>query len=129
MLFVTCFLIGEKVVAAWRRPPLADTLLGNVAQARDHLRRQVWLLSRVGWWYLLPAQGAWWLFGLGVLLNLARDPAHYWLPIALGQLLWTLWLWRGTVKVYRLNRDAVRRDLLPRLKKLDDLAAEWRQTD
>lgn len=121
MAVVILFLLGEKALARMRRSKQSGTLLAELGRARVEVGRQLWLLRHVAWWYVLPAQVAWGFFGLGVLLNFFR-PIPTWAVVGL-MTVWAWTLWRGAVAVWRLNQQAVKESLEPRLKELDDLAA------
>lgn len=128
MAGVMLFLLGEKILATRSSRGLPrDTLLDELSFARREVGRQIWLLRNVAWWYVLPAQAAWWFFGFGI----ARVfPWTIPLPGVIGLMAcWTYFLWRGAVDVCRLNREAVEKSLVPRLKELDAIATGLAESD
>jgi hypothetical protein len=116
------FLLGEKALARLRQRAAGNTLLDELGRAREHVRRQIWLLRNVAWWYILPAQVAWWLFGLGSVLPLMRYVGGP--GVAILMAVWTWYLGKGALTVHRLNQTAIVKDLEPRRRALDAVASD-----
>lgn len=117
MLWVFAFFVVEKRLARRHRPSNTEPLRGALDAAISHVRRQLWMLRNVMWWYLLPAQTGWFLFFLGILLTPAFP--RWFALAALPLVLW--YLWRMSVSVYALNKEAISKDLEPRYEELTRL--------
>lgn len=126
ILFVCLFLIIDKIRNKKNR--LMDgTLKDCVKNSLAEVNHQIWLLRNVFWWYLLPfllgflVTGIWMEFyinrGVGASLGEPKSMQSSILDFLVG-------LWFPAVLfigVYWLNRWAVKSELLPRKKELEDL--------
>jgi len=121
MAAVMFFLLGEKALARVTRRSRQESLMDELGAARAEVGRQIWLLRNVAWWYVLPAQVAWWLFALGVLGSFPWTLPLW--AVSTAMTLWTWYLWTGARSVWRLNQQAVADSLEPRRKELDVLTA------
>ena len=116
ILALACLLIPIWFRRA-RRPPPDPTLpiAQMLSQELDRVRAQQRLLGTVLWWYLAP-------LGIGVVLFLAGPLDSPWLVglVALG----VAAFFGG---LFRLNRRAIREDLEPRARELENWIAGLRQ--
>jgi hypothetical protein len=117
-LFVAVYMVIDRIKLRIRHPYSKQnaSLIEAVANSIVHVDHQIWLLKNVLWWYLMP-------FALGI--------SAFWL--------WILWQAREVLVVrffitgcfvflfityygvYRLNQQAVKKELQPRKEELETL--------
>jgi len=103
---------------------LADSARSSLAE----VNHQIWLLKNIFWWYLLPP-------GIGMALVGAETAYQAWQLS--GSLLtgvaFTMIFYLGVVAVYVfiywLNQRAVRNELEPRMRELEDLLRNLQEPD
>jgi hypothetical protein len=110
-LFVTLFILIDRHRQRRKAPPIIETLQHYAEQSLRDVQHQIWLLSNVLWWYLLPIAVPMFLFFALRGSSLTRS--------------FTLLLVAGilNVYIYRLNQRFVRTHLLPRAQELEKLLA------
>lgn len=91
---------------------LAETYLGHLQKTKAYLVAQKQLLDSVLYWYILPAMALIFLFRLGFPTEPGQSGAL--LVLALG----TIAL---AVAIYFLNKAAVKKEIVPRIEKVDEL--------
>jgi hypothetical protein len=106
--------IGAKLRNAKKKKPSAftETYLEYLHKTRDYLLLQKQMLDSVIYWYILPGISLTMLFvmGFGVTGNRLKFLIKYGLlNVALA------------VATYYLNKRAVKKELIPRLEKIDEL--------
>jgi len=121
-LFVAGYLVCDRMRQRRKRRDIHDTLRGTVESSLHQVTHQIWLLRNVFWWYLLPFS-----IGLVALIGSAYwdtiknyDPGYA--PITLL----FLGIYAASVVllywgIYHLNQWAVRKELLPRKRELENL--------
>lgn len=122
LFWIVGFMLVDRCRQRRRPNEAGEPLRQHVEHSLAQVQHQVWLLSNVFWWYLLPlalpmfaffVQGAW------------ENRADGWLTVL------TLALVTGIVGavfafIYLLNRSAVRSGLTPRLLELEALLQSLR---
>jgi hypothetical protein len=121
-LFVGLFMLGDRLRMKWKTPTPGETIVAWTDSSLAEVKHQIWLLTNVLWWYLLPL----WL-GCVVLIGFVGSMA--WGSPFAG------WGWRTGAYpmifmvtftalcygVYRLNQYVVRTELQPRKEELQTL--------
>jgi hypothetical protein len=116
-LFVGGSIIVDRILQKRNRPKYDDSLTGCIADSLAQVTHQIWGLKSVFWWYLLPL-----LIGAACMTgefgwNLRNNTEMFWSHIIKSTLIWGLLCWG----VYELNQWAVRSELIPRQKELQQL--------
>lgn len=122
-IWMTVFMLVFRHWYGRSRCRADDALLVQVREGIRQLEDQIWLLSHVLWWYLLPPAlaGSVWVVHLGVDLS----DAGVWESVVLTAMM--LGLFVGVdVWVYWINQVAIRKDLEPRR---EELVAMLRELD
>lgn len=118
LLGVAAFLVVDRMVQRRRRPDFDSTLLGCVESSLAQVEHQIWLVTNVLWWYLLPLGiGVEILFCSAVWESL-KNGDYFGLALFGGVTVFTVGLYWG---IYRLNQYAVRKHLIPRKQELEEL--------
>lgn len=116
-LFVGGSIIADRFVQKRNRPNYDDSLAGCIADELAQVTHQIWGLKNVFWWYLLPL-----LIGAACMTgefgwSFRNNSEMFWSHIIKSTLIWGLLCWG----VYALNQWAVRTELIPRQKELQEL--------
>lgn len=112
---VVLFLVGAGLVVvklrrARRNPPDPAAPLGQVLRLeRDRIDQQVRMLESALWWYITP-------LCLGVILIFVGSTGLSWASLAYTAAVAALGIW-----IWKLNRNAARRELAPQRDELDRL--------
>lgn len=121
-LFVAGYLVCDRIRQRRKRKSIPDTLRGTIESSMQQVKHQIWLLRNVFWWYLLPFS-----IGLAALVGSAYwDTVKNYDPGYAPKTLCFLGIYAVLVVllywgIYHLNQWAVRKDLLPRKKELENL--------
>ena len=120
--FVVVFMVVDRILSYRRQPQCNDALLGCIKSSLRQVKHQIWLLKNVLWWYLLPPS-----IGIGIFILCCAfgvikavgvaNSAHH-LVFLLVYLVFLFLLYWG---IYWLNQRAVRKELQPRRKELEEL--------
>lgn len=119
-----CFGVGAfMLIDRWRQrqkqPVTNDSLKACAESSLLEVNHQIWLLKNVGWWYLLPIVGA-----LGISTGVSVWHSHHHrVLVVLGGCVYLLIVVLVYWGIYWLNQLAVRKELIPRRKKLETLLA------
>lgn len=122
--WVGAFIIGDRLRQKRKSKPEPISLRNTIEVSLQEVSHQVWLLKNVLWWYLLPPAVGMVVFYSAV-LRIALPAVD--IPIVRHSLIWIiggilfaiLVFWG----VYKLNQAAVRQELLPRKRELEELLA------
>ncbi|MCE5230512.1 hypothetical protein LLG95_13090 [bacterium] len=119
--WVGLFLFIDRMIQKRKHKTGGASLLEVVESSIQDVSHQIWLLEHVLWWYLLPPGVSLAIF-YGALLVTVMPLSGSALAFALiviggGVLIGTVIFWW----VYRLNKAAVRNELLPRKRELEEL--------
>jgi hypothetical protein len=120
ILTLSCLLIPLRLRAARRcfePAPREGSLRAFLLAERERVRAQAQLLRSVLWWYLLP-------LGLGVVLLFGGGTRSFALSLGYAGLVIAFYGW-----IYRLNQNAVSRELDPRRDQLETLLAALDRDD
>ncbi len=117
MLWIAGFMLVDRRRHRLRVPETEQTLRESVASSLAQVEHQIWLLRNVLWWYLLPLTAAMLAIGghLAWEMRLGGWAALLAVALLMTQVVVVL------VFVYRLNQSAVRSELEPRRKELEEL--------
>lgn len=94
------------------KPDVTDNYIQYLHKSKAHLIAQKKMLETVLWWYVLPAQSGVTLFCLGIALETGSYQGLIKMEV--------LGLGLAIATVY-LNQQAVKKTLMPRLEKIDEL--------
>lgn len=129
VFFVGAFFVGDRIRQRRTEEP-AESVRGSLERSLQRLEHQIWLLRRVGWWYLTPCFLAGVVIVLGVGIDLVGEVQGRGLPVApwvavlglvaVGAVLMTAVCWG----IYRANQKAVECILEPRRDRLAGLLGE-----
>lgn len=117
LLWIAGFMTVDRLRQRRRQPAPGDTLRSHVVRSLAQVEHQIWLLRNVLWWYLLPPFGAIMVFPAQRAWQ-SRDDGWPALGEFAGVALTFVFV--GWV-IYWLNQYAVRKELEPRRKELQDL--------
>jgi hypothetical protein len=117
LLWIAGFMMVDRVRQRRRQPAPADTLRGHVESSLAQMQHQIWLLRNVFWWYLLPPFGAMIIFPAHRAWQSRDDGLSALAEFAGAAFVFALVAWF----VYWLNQYAVRKELEPRRKELQNL--------
>jgi MFS family permease len=117
------FVAGFMIVDRWRRKPATssadESLIATTERSLDEVNHQIWLLRNVLWWYLLPLSLPCVPFLIHVVV---KAPHGRWNAAVVAVQTAILFVIVGAF-VYWLNQRAVRKDLEPRRRELQELLA------
>lgn len=120
---VGAFMLLDRWLQHCRKPATNNSLQSCVGASLAQVTHQIWLLKNVFWWYLLPIEA-----GLGLVILSAlwhsRDMGVWTLLFLGGYAVFCALLCWG---IYWLNQFAVRKELEPRRKDLEELLATLRE--
>ncbi len=117
-LFVGAFFVVDRRLQRRKQPLKNDTLQACVQNSLFQLNHQIWLLKNVFWWYLLP-------FAVG-LVAVAGTVVWYHRADGTGAHLAVTYAVTYGVTffvIYLANQHAVRKQLEPRRKELEEILA------
>ena len=119
---VAAFFIVDRLIMHHRATPKGEALAVEIERTAKAVRHQIWLLRHVLWWYILPLALCSFLIGAQIILY-APESFPTWARWAVGALIllptgWVDW-W-----VWKLNQNAIQKDLQPRLAELESLQNE-----
>jgi hypothetical protein len=121
ILFVAIFMVVDR----WRHKAASDagdSLIQTVKVSLAEVEHQIWLLRNVLWWYILPLS----VVCVPFLIQVAWNTRHKgWNGVIVAVQTAILFL-IVDVFVYWLNQRAVRKDLEPRRRELEELLASLR---
>jgi MFS family permease len=130
VLFVGAFFVGDRIRQRRSEGPASDSVRSSLATSLQRLEHQIWLLRKVGWWYLTPCFLAGVLIAVGVGLDLAGESQGRELPfppwvavLVIGVLSAALMIGVCWV-IYHFNQKAVEQILRPRRDRLAGLLTE-----
>lgn len=115
-----CFYVIYKLLVAKKsKPEESDSYINYLKQSKTYLERQRNLLENIIYWYILPSLPGVVIMVTGM-LELYRKS---WQEIIGIKHLWILSLLIvvTTISAYVINKRAVKRQINPRIKKLDEL--------
>lgn len=118
-LFVSTFLLIDRIIQRRRRQSPDATLQAFIEGSLAQANHQIWLLKNIFWWYILPP-------GIGIVLVICsmawelRDVGIYGLALVAAYALLCLLVCWG---VYLLNQRAVKKSFEPRRQELESLLA------
>ena len=116
-LGVAAYFLIDRYFMHRRATPQGDTVVAEIERAAAAVRHQIWLLRNVLWWYILPLALCSIMLGVQVILY-GPDNFPTWARWTIGALvllptgLFDWWIWK-------LNQNAVRTELEPRLAELE----------
>jgi len=119
---VGSFILVDRIVQKRKCPEHGGTLMGYIESSLTQVVHQIWLLKNILWWYLLPLGGGLliWFSSCGLMVIMIKG-----MKASLGYLFFILACIIGTILlycgIYWLNQRAVRKELLPRKKELENL--------
>lgn len=122
LVWIAGAMLGDLVRHRRRPPEPGEPLRQSVERFKAEVERQIWLLRRIFWWYLLPPALAILAF-FGQIGWQTRSEGWLTALVVVGLFAVVLMVFAG---VYRLNQDAVRSDLLPRRRELEALLVSLR---
>jgi hypothetical protein len=117
---VGAFMIADRIRQRRKRPASADPLKACLEGSRNEVRHQIWLLRKIGWWYLLP-------LGAALAVSIARTilrSASFSASAISGWSAYVIFCLVLFWSIYWLNQKVVRTDLQPRLQELEALLAD-----
>lgn len=118
-VFVGTFMAVDRAIQRARRPSADATLQDCIEASLMQVRHQIWLLTNIFWWYLLPA-GIGLFSAIGSFAGRARNTSPFHLLALAGYAsICVLIFW----VVYRINMRAVQRGFEPRRAELESLLA------
>lgn len=119
-LWVSVFMVIDRVVQKRRQPCLSDSLFICIKSSLAQINHQIWLLRNVLWWYLAPLGAGLiiWFSYCGLIVIISEEPSLRYLLFILACIVGTICLYWG---IYWLNQMAVRKELLPRKEELENL--------
>ncbi len=119
-LWVSVFMVIDRVVQKRRQPCLSDSLFICIKSSLAQINHQIWLLRNVLWWYLAPLGVGLiiWFSYCGLIVIISEEPSLRYLLFILACIVGTICLYWG---IYWLNQMAVRKELLPRKEELENL--------
>jgi len=119
ILFVAGFFIVDRHIQKKKRPNHGESLNACIESSLTQINHQIWLLSNIFWWYLLPPAIGMGLFFSMTALELCRHlPLMNVLPMfCLIIVIVVLVLWA----VYWLNQYGIRKALIPRKQELETM--------
>lgn len=125
-LWIAVFMLVDRRRHRRRPPASADPLRSCIEASVQEVDHQIWLLTNVLWWYLLPPGIAGLPF-IGYLAWTARSSDVLWLKLFVTGLC----VVSGSLSlgVYHLNQWAVAKHLQPRRKELQDLLVSLGSSD
>jgi len=119
LLWIAGFMIVDRLRQQQRQSGPGESLRSSIESSLAKVEHQIWLLRNIFWWYLLPP-------GIALLIwtaHLAWHARHSGLEalsgLAVVSFVFVLVGWF----IYWLNQYAVRKQLEPRRKELNDLLA------
>ena len=121
-LFVAGYMVCDRIRQRRKRKDIPDTLRGAIETSLHQVTHQIWLLKNVFWWYLLPFS-----IGLAALVCSAYwDTVRNYDPDYTPKTLLFLGIYAVLIVllywgIYHLNQWAVRKELLPRKRELENL--------
>lgn len=126
-LWVGVFMVVDRIVQKRRQPCLSDSLFNCVESSLAQINHQVWLLRNVLWWYLAPLGAGMiiWFSYCGISVMISENPTFGYLFFILACIIGTILLYWG---IYYLNQRAVRKELQPRKKELEELLNNLRDS-
>jgi hypothetical protein len=126
MLFICLFLFIDRIGHRKNRA-MSGSLKECVGNSLAEVNHQIWLLRNVFWWYLLPGLAGFLLIGIWMefVVNRGMQTSLGESKTLLSSILdFFVGLWLPVVLfggVYWLNQWAVKSELLPRKRELEDL--------
>ena len=121
---VAMFMTVDRIIQKRQRPRLTKSLTSCIESCLAQVNHQVWLLKNVLWWYLLPPG-----IGIGIFIAYVawkiRNTGRMPLVFVLAYALFCIFLYWG---IYLLNQWAVRKQLIPRKRELEQLLDSLRSS-
>ena len=119
-LGVASFFVIDRFIQRARRPDNSGTLEASIQASQFTVRHQIWLLKNIIWWYMLPIVMGW---SIVVFRDMWRHPLedagwHLFMRIYVGLCC------AFFVFVYWLNQNAVKKQLEPRIKELQQMQVQ-----
>jgi hypothetical protein len=118
VLFVAVYLIVDRRIQKRKLPVPSETLLGYLTESLNQVNHQIRLLKNVFWWYLLPILICIVLFTTWIHWSFRGMGAFPLICSLAKSLIITIIV---NVGIYYLNQWAVKADLEPRKKELEQL--------
>lgn len=117
LVWIAGFMIADRIRQRRRQPLPGDTLRTSAESSLAQVEHQIWLLRNILWWYLLPPGAAILIFSAHRAW-LSRDDGLAALAEFVAVALVIVLVYGF---LYWLNQHAVRQDLEPRRKELENL--------
>jgi len=120
ILGVGLFFVVDRLIQRRRTAAFGNAVKDNIELALLGVNHQIWLLSNVFWWYLLPGIIAWMIMMVRILsVAYEKGPVPHWrtaitVPYVVAAILFFYW-------VYRINRRAVGKYLIPHRERLEGI--------
>ncbi len=119
LLWIAGFMLVDRMRYKPQPPEPAESLRRRVECSQAQIEHQIWLLSNIFWWYLLPLSVPMLAFFGDVAWR--RREGGWWTVLAIAIVISICVI--VFVSVYRLNQHAVRDELEPRRQELKELEA------
>jgi heme/copper-type cytochrome/quinol oxidase subunit 2 len=117
-LFVAGVFAFDRIKQRRKRRMVNDSLLSTVEAAHSQVQHQIWLLSNVFWWYLLPL-----LIGVfAFLVSCSWKARGGWVEQLIIAFVAVICIFAFLI-AYRINQRYVLRTLAPRRIELEELLA------
>ena len=119
-IIIYCFYVIYKLLVAKKsKPEESGSYIDYLKQSKTYLERQKNLLDNIVYWYILPSLPGVVIMVTGI-LELYRKS---WKEIVGVKHLWLLLLLIVAITIfgYLLNKRAVKKGIMPRIKKMDEL--------
>lgn len=124
LVWIAGFMLLDRTRHKQHAPEPGEPLGRSVERSLAQVEHQIWLLRNVFWWYLLPPGLAILAF-FGQVTWEARDGGWWMALVAVGMVAVEALFFAG---VYWLNQHAIRSELEPRRRELQELLAGLKDT-
>jgi len=124
-LFITVFLVVDRVSQIRKAPSHNETLTNCIESSLFQVEHQIWLLKNVFWWYLLPFLLGMVVFWGQIAWNMRSAGPDFWWSHLKGISIGVLICWG----VYHLNQWAVRKFLQPRREEIQEMLSQLKDSD
>ena len=120
LIAIWCLYVIYKLLRVKRTRPIeSNSYLEYIKESKEYLERQKGLLDKIIYWYILPGLMGCVMVMIGQ-LDLFSMP---WQSVLKNKIMWrSLSVFIGVgVFTYWLNKKAIKKEFIPRLKKVDEL--------